>query len=240
MTTQIVSPQETPIEAPTPARVGEHVKRLRKTAELSTTDLYQRRKRNLLLFGSVVTLISFTNPIKEIPVPLLNGELTLPLELAFLACLLTTAYFAWEFYGDWETARRKNSEVVEAEADNTEGLGSALAKLISNTSNEFGITALQMEAAITSIDEMATNKRADPDLKKALESSTASLARLSKEMPRWRRASESLHSSYTKLHESVSRLQQLNFYIDLVIATAVTISGIGASGYLILRSISLG
>jgi hypothetical protein len=240
MSTEPVSPQEG-VNQPELAKArGGIAGSLRKTSELSTTDLYQRRKRNLFLFGSVVTLITFTRPGEEIPVPLLNGEVTLPVELAFLACLLTTIYFAWEFYGDWETARRRNAELVEAEAKDAEGLGSALERLISVTSYRFGITAIQMESAIKSIEAGEYGRSLeDSELKLALSRSNASLSHLANEIPRWRRASDLLRSSFTQLHESVSKLQKTNFYIDLVLATALTTASVGASGYVVLTSLSL-
>lgn len=224
---------------PRPGAEGK-ISRFQKTAELSTTELYQRRKRNILLFGSVSTLITLTRPERDIPVPLLNGEVTLPVELAFLACLLTTAYFAWEFHADWETARRKNAEIAEADSGGAESLGSALEKLISKTSYQFGITALQMEGAVRAIESLERPDKADTATSIAISSSAASLSRLSKELPQWRRSSDLLRSSYTQLHESVSRLQKTNFYIDLVIVTAIICASIGASGYIILNSFSLG
>ena len=207
--------------------------RFRPTAELATTELYQRRKRNICLFGAVVILLTLTNPAKEIPVPLLGEKVTLPVELAFFACILTLLYFSWEFYTDWETARRRNSEAIQAGAGEGRELGSELARFIGTAGDQFELAAWRMSTAITAIQK--DGGQASLDLNDPVLRTSESLVEIRKQMPRWRATLGQLQTSYLQLHESVSRLQQMNFFIDLVVVTSLATIALGGAGYLVLR-----
>lgn len=210
-------------------------KRFSKTAELSTPDIYHRRKRNVLLFCSVVILITLTKPVGDIPIPLLGGEVKLPVELAFIACILVACYFAWEFYTDWETARRRNAEMASAEGKEGKELGSELERLIEVLSARFETSAKHATSMVHSLAKSAGAGNALPE-HEALSTLTTALSHVAKELPRWRKSAEALVGSYRRLHESVSRLQKTNFYIDLVVATALAATCITMSGYIVLLS----
>jgi hypothetical protein len=211
--------------------------RFRKTTELVTSELYQRRKRNLLFFCSVIILITLTQPKERIPVPLLGGEVKLPVELAFLACILATIYFAWEFYIDWETTRRVNAESVQFQAEVGNELGSELERLILVGSEQFALSTSNMRSALNSIVRLPENRETPiPDVNRAIEKASSSLTHIAKELPNWRQSAQDLRESYSQLHDTVSRLQRMNFFIDLVVATALTCAAIGAAGYIILNS----
>lgn len=208
--------------------------RFQKTSQLITTELYQRRKRNLFLFTSVVVLVTLTDLYGDIPLPLLGEEVKLSIELVFFACAVTTLYFAWEFYVEWETARRRNAEDIQSELESGKELGSELHRLITTTSEQFSLTGMKVQDAIKALKPGA--KEMNADTVQTLTRATSILDNIAKEFPRWRSTTQQLLKSYRVLHQSVSHLQQINFFIDLVLATALTTVSVGASGYLILKS----
>lgn len=270
---------------------GREARRLRKTVELATTDLYQRRKRNLLLFYSAVIVVALSQPKDEIPIPFLGGNVTLPVTFAFAICVLTVGYFLWEFYTDWETARRRNAEVIsELDRDGQRDVAAELHQLVSVQSYKLRLAVYQIRSLIRSIEdpalrstwqrrfsdayEQARKERLETEgsgsglvwrgarsrkasseysrilsekqlamvdsvgsnIERDLGRTGAALGQLARELPKWRQSSDQLRKSYVQLHESVSKLQQTNFYIDWAIANLMSAVAVALSGYIVITA----
>jgi hypothetical protein len=78
--------------------------------ELKTSDLYHKNKRNLMLLCSAVIVVALAGPGPQIKIPGFGEDVKLSTPMAFAVAMLAVAYFFWQFFVDWRTARALNSE----------------------------------------------------------------------------------------------------------------------------------